>query len=113
MMRMTELACPFCLERRASLRHDVRGRPYLRCACGVRAFVPNALDAAKYVAVTESLLSGHLDMVASDAAYAAKTNAVVSNVAAAYRETLSPRSDRGTELLSSDDVDNAKTGTKE
>ncbi len=70
---------------------DVKGRPYLTCTCGTRAFVPNLRDAVRYLATTEPLLRAHGELLATDKEFAAKTVEREAEVATAFASMLQPK----------------------
>jgi len=90
-MRLRDLTCAFCLADRASLRVDVKGRPYLTCTCGTRCFIPHLRDAVRFLATTESLLRAHGDMIATDKEFAAKAAAREAEVSRAFAAMLTPK----------------------
>jgi hypothetical protein len=90
-MRLRDVTCAFCLNDRAQWRVDVKGRPYLTCTCGTRAFVPNLRDAVRYLATTEPLLRAHGDLLATDKEFAAKTVEREVEVATAFASMLQPK----------------------
>ena len=87
-MKLRDLACPYCGGPHAALKIDVKGRPYLTCSCGTRAFTPALRDAVHFLAVTEPLLAAHHETTVTDLEYAAKWRAREAEVAAAFSAML-------------------------